>query len=98
MNKEAILIIGCMERYRFYKQLSGHEVAELFAHYKLYRRSAAGASMPAAVGQGVEDSCRAFGQEVESETEAGGAGVQPPPWPGRCRSGRPPRHRWHWGC
>lgn len=36
MNKEAILIIGCMERYRFYKQLSGHEVAELFAHYKLY--------------------------------------------------------------
>ena len=32
MNKEAILIIGCMERYRFYKQLSGHEVAELFAH------------------------------------------------------------------
>ena len=36
MNKEAILIIGCMERYRFYKQLSGHEAAELFAHYKLY--------------------------------------------------------------
>ena len=36
MNKEAILIIGCMERYRFYKQLSGHEVEELFAHYKLY--------------------------------------------------------------
>lgn len=37
MNKEAILIIGCMERYRFYKQLSGHEVAELFCTLQVVR-------------------------------------------------------------
>ena len=35
MSKEATFLIYCMERYRYYKGLSGIEVANLFEEYKI---------------------------------------------------------------
>lgn len=36
MTKEANFLIYCMERYRYFKGLSGAEVARLFEQYGLY--------------------------------------------------------------
>ena len=35
MSKEATFLIYCMERYRYYKDLSGREVADLFEQYRV---------------------------------------------------------------
>ena len=35
MSKEATFLIYCMERYRYYKDLSGSEVADLFEQYRV---------------------------------------------------------------
>lgn len=35
MSKEATFLIYCMERYRYYKKLSGSEVADLFEEYRI---------------------------------------------------------------
>lgn len=35
MSKEATFLIYCMERYRYYKDLSGSEVADLFEQYQV---------------------------------------------------------------
>ena len=35
MSKEAKFLIYCMERYRYYKNLSGSEVADLFEEYRV---------------------------------------------------------------
>lgn len=36
MSKETNFLIYCMERYRYFKGLSGAEVAETFDHYGIY--------------------------------------------------------------
>ena len=36
MRKESYFLIYCMERYRYFKGVSGAEVAKLFAQYGLY--------------------------------------------------------------
>ncbi len=36
MSRETNFLIYCMERYRYYKQLSGADVAELFDRYDIY--------------------------------------------------------------
>ena len=36
MSKETDFLIYCMERYRYYKRLTGAQVAQLFEKYKLY--------------------------------------------------------------
>ena len=36
MSRETAYIIYCLERYRFYKGLSGREAAELFSEYDIY--------------------------------------------------------------
>lgn len=36
MSKEADFLIYCMERYRYFKGLSGAEVEERFARYYIY--------------------------------------------------------------
>ncbi|MCM1321832.1 MAG: DUF3791 domain-containing protein [Bacteroides sp.] len=36
MSKEGIFLIYCMERYRYAKNLTGAEVAELFDTYDIY--------------------------------------------------------------
>lgn len=36
MSRETSFLIYCMERYRYYKQLSGADVAELFGRYDIY--------------------------------------------------------------
>lgn len=35
MSKEVAFLIYCMERYRYYKDLSGIEVADLFEKYRV---------------------------------------------------------------
>ena len=35
MSKEATFLIYCMERYRYYKKLSGSEVVDLFEKYRV---------------------------------------------------------------
>lgn len=35
MDKKIIFLIYCMERYRYFKKLSGKEVADLFEKYKV---------------------------------------------------------------
>lgn len=37
MSKEAKFLIYCMERYRYYKDLSGAEVAETFEEHDVFR-------------------------------------------------------------
>lgn len=36
MSKESYFLVYCMERYRFFKGLSGEEVSELFKKYNLF--------------------------------------------------------------
>ena len=36
MSKESNFVIYCMERYRYYKRLSGAEVAKIFDTYGVY--------------------------------------------------------------
>lgn len=36
MSKETVFLIYCMERYRYFKKISGKAVAELFAQYGVF--------------------------------------------------------------
>lgn len=36
MNRESVFLIWCMERYRYYKGLSGADVAGLFEKHGIY--------------------------------------------------------------
>lgn len=36
MSREATFLIYCMERYRFWKKLSGAEAAQLFERYNVF--------------------------------------------------------------
>ncbi len=36
MSKESYFLVYCIERYRFFKGLSGEEVSELFKKYNLF--------------------------------------------------------------
>ncbi len=36
MNRESVFLIYCMERYRYFKGLSGAEVARLFEQHQVY--------------------------------------------------------------
>lgn len=36
MSKESQFLIYCMERYRYYKKLSGMELSDLFDKYNVY--------------------------------------------------------------
>lgn len=36
MNRESVFLIYCMERYRYFKGLSGAEVARLFEKHQVY--------------------------------------------------------------
>lgn len=37
MSKESDFVIYCMERYRYYKGISGMEVSKVFDQYDVYR-------------------------------------------------------------